>query len=69
MLGVMLLLWAGAGAGTLWPMWRSHAWTLMAIPAVWLVAQAASGQPRAHFLQVSLLHTGLLLQVGWCPPS
>ena len=63
-MGVMLLAWSGAGVGTLWPMWRSHAWTPLLIPVAWLVAQAASAQPREYFLQVSLLHAGLLLQVG-----
>ena len=66
-MGVMLLLWSGAGAATLWPMWRSHAWAPLLVPVAWLVAHAASDQSRAHFLQVSLLHTGLLFQVG-CPP-
>ena len=63
-MGIMLLAWSGAGVGTLWPMWRSHAWAPLAIPAIWLVVNAASALPRAHFLQVSLLHTSLLLQVG-----
>ena len=70
-MGVMLLAWSGGGVGTLWPLRRSHAWAPLLIPVAWLGAHAAveSQWLGARFLQVSLLHTFLLLQVGAGPQA
>ena len=74
-MGVMLLAWSGAGIGTLWPIWSCHAWTPLIscnawtpllIPVAWLIGHAVfeSQWKGNRFLQFSLLHTLLLLQVG-----
>ena len=58
--GVASLSLMGAG---IYPSWSRSAWTPYIVPVVYLVVSGAWPQPRERFLQVSLLHVLMLLQV------
>ena len=58
--GVASLSLMGAG---IYPAWSRLAWTPYVVPLVYLVVSGAWPQPLERFLQVSLLHVLMLLQV------
>jgi len=52
------------GSLGIYPMWSRTAWTPYLVPLIYLVVAGAYPQPLERFLQVSLSHVLLLLQVG-----
>ena len=55
--------WVGSPNSSMFPLRARDAWALFAVPAAWLVANAAIAQPVARFVKVALLHLLFPLQV------
>jgi len=60
---LILLFWTGAPVVTVLPMWNTYAVTPLLVGMIVLVVEAACSGVGARFLQVSLLHVFILLQV------